>query len=74
MTSTLCDTTAAGTTVGGSFVVRRKQGGSEVTLPERQLPLSLQFRNSFLLGKGRIQGLLRLLLDTSVLSSSAALR
>lgn len=74
MTSALCDTTAAAITVEGSFAIRGKQGGGEATLPEGQLPLSLQFRSSFLLGKVRIQGLLKLLLDTSVLSSSARLR
>lgn len=59
---------------GKSFAVRRKWGGGEATLPKRQLPLSLWLRNSFLPGKGRIQGLLSLVLDASVLSSSAPLR
>lgn len=70
----LCDTAAAAITVRGSFAFRRKQSGGEATLSRRQLPLPLWFRSSFLPGKGRIQGLLSLALDASVLSSSAPLR
>lgn len=74
MTAALCDPTAAAITAGGSFAIRKKQSGSEAALPKRQPPLPLCFGNSLLPGKGRIQGLLSLLLEASVLSSSAPVR
>lgn len=69
----LCDSLVSASTASGSFAIRRKHSSSKATLPKSQLPLPLQFKNSFLTGEGRIQGLLSLVLGTLVLVSSAPL-
>lgn len=73
MKAALCDSLVSASTARGSFAIRRKHSSSLTTLPKRQLPLRLQFKNSFPPGERRIQGLLNPVLGTLVLVSSAPL-